>query len=161
VPRGNHYLYHPRFLMVFWASGYLFSNSVMALNGAGTCDGVIDFQGGSVPVGGGVDQNDIYYAPAGTGNATIYSNQGLNAIERIDEIVFAPRSAPKGATVVLSGATFDRKATASVGRVPAQSTVASDQKSISLIVPDQAPREPIIITSDKCELVTKEYFRPA
>ena len=161
VPRANNYLYHPRFLMVFWASGSVFSNSPLALYGYGTCEGTLNFVGGSGFIGGGIDENDVYYAPTGTTEATLLSDRGFHATERVDEIVFSPRSAAKGATVILSGATFDANAVVSIGRTPAQAVVAPDCKSISLAVPGQAPREPIIVATSRCELVTREYFQPA
>jgi hypothetical protein len=156
VARGNRYLYHPRLLMVFWASGYVFSNSAMALYGAGTCVGVVDFDGGSVPVGGGVDENDIYYAPAGTGNAAIYSNQGFNAVERLDEITFSPRGAQAGDALTVEGIDLGGVKSVWFGRLPASFSI--NNKVLTVTVPEGAAREPITMATDQDVFATREYF---
>lgn len=146
-------LYYPRITILFFASGYVFSNDVRLLYGAGTIIGGIDVQGSSGVI------TDLYVV-SGTGppiGTPSVFGPGIQIGERIDDINLTRI----GNQIQATGITFGDLQSVSIAEVGTTFTVSSDLQTVMIDIPQDLVI-PHIVTfrTSRDSFTVKKYFYP-
>ena len=154
---GGSYLFYPRCVILFWASGYIFASSITLL------DGNISPVTGTVLVGSSIQLPNMEWFVSTVeplaGSPSMFGD--VIFTERYDAIKMSSFSASPGQAITFTGVTFfpvtevifpDNK--------PAQFTIANDRLSLVATVPPGCVPGYILIRNNDVEYYPRQVFRP-
>ncbi len=145
-------LYYPRFTVLFFCSGYVFSNDVFLLDGAGTMFGGIDVGGSQGVI---QDLNVVSGDGPPVGQPNVFG-PGIQPGERFDSIEFVKQ----GNKLHVTGIVFEDLLKVRIGYIDTTFTVANDFLSVDVDIPTGVKPDPIVFQTTRYTYTTRTPFYP-